>query len=362
MEFASVGAQHPEHRWVKPERRLLSPPDLDKFKNSPVCKEVMVFVLRCSESVTGVPLSAVAAVKLPSDSPVVKIEAFMDELTELVASTPPLQQPMRFGNKAFRTWHDRLVERVPSFLATLLPPDLAGASIELGPYLEGCFGNETRIDYGTGHEAVFVLFLLALFKLRIFVEADFQLVVLRCFAAYLRCVRRLQKDYVLEPAGSHGVWGLDDYHCLLFLWGAAQLRGHPDLDPSSVHNDALLEAHKADWFYLQGISFIKDIKSSAPFAETSPMLNDISALPDWARVHKGMMKLFEGEVLFKFPVIQHFLFGSIISADWEPTPMELGQRPSNGAIPGLGVGMGMMPGMMMSSRPGGLARPSHPQL
>jgi hypothetical protein len=129
-----------------------------------------------------------------------------------------------------------------------------------------------------------------------------------------------------------------------------------------VHNDALLEAHKADWFYLQGVSFIKEIKSSAPFAETSPMLNDISALPDWARVHKGMLKLFEGEVLYKFPVIQHFLFGSIISADWEPTPVELGQRPGNGTMPGLGMGMGLMPGMMMSSRPGGLARPSHPQL
>jgi hypothetical protein len=68
------------------------------------------------------------------------------------------------------------------------------------------------------------------------------------------------------------VWGLDDYHCLVFLFGSAQLSGQTEIKPAEIHDKLILASYSSEYMYLEGISFIRSIKSSAPFAETSPMV------------------------------------------------------------------------------------------
>ena len=67
--------------------------------------------------------------------------------------------------------------------------------------------------------------IVCMHKIGFLQEEDFPAIVLRIFVSYLGVMRRLQTVYMLEPAGSHGVWGLDDYQCLVFYFGAAQMLG-----------------------------------------------------------------------------------------------------------------------------------------
>jgi len=66
---------------------------------------------------------------------------------------------------------------------------------------------------------------VCLYKLRVLRVEDLPAAVLRVFGQYLHLCRKLQTTYWLEPAGSKGVWSLDDYQMLVFLFGSSQLFG-----------------------------------------------------------------------------------------------------------------------------------------
>lgn len=314
------------HEFIVPHRSIIEARDMGAWKTSESGKEVFEFVKRCTESVVGLKRSDILQLEdgTTASAVVTKFVDFMKHMAGKVDEFPPLKQPMRFGNKAFKQWHTCLLTETMTFLEDLLPADMQGAAAELAPYITTAFGNEIRIDYGTGHETGIVIFFLCLFKLRLISESDCSQVVLRGFAEYINTMRRLQTDYLLEPAGSHGAWGLDDYHCLTFLFGSAQLcsqknaaadggDGGEAILPASIHDTDILSEGAADYLYLEGIKFIKFLKTGAPFAETSPILNDISGLSDWKKICAGLLRMYQAEVLNKFPVVQHFLFGTILT-------------------------------------------------
>lgn len=86
--------------------------------------------------------------------------------------------------------------------------------------------------------------------------------------------------------------------------------------------------------YFSAIQFINDVKTG-PFWEHSPVLYDISGIKDgWGKINKGMLKMYAAEVLGKFPVVQHFPFGSMFQwvrdpeATAAPSTFHVKQQPS----------------------------------
>jgi len=150
---------------------------------------------------------------------------------------------------------------------------------------------------------------------------------------YIELVRKLILTYTLEPAGSHGVWGLDDHSFAPYIFGSAQLgppitsptaptplQGSLDSapEPDSITSRPTVAQHKSSNMYYSAIQFIFDVKKG-PFWEHSPILFNISGIKDgWGKINKGMLKMYDAEVLGKFPVVQHFPFGKFFK--WERDP------------------------------------------
>ena len=189
---------------MRPSRALFTPSCVAKFRASSTYREIIGFVKNLGAAAEGHPLSA------PLPDPVSPhVSATLDMLARLkvlVDETPPVEQPMRFGNRAFKTWHASMVEVVTEYMPRIAP---SVAPAELVPYLGESFGNPSRIDYGTGHETMFIMWCAAVAKAGGFVPSDMPALALKVFPLYISVARHLQTTYRLEPAGSHGVWSLD---------------------------------------------------------------------------------------------------------------------------------------------------------
>lgn len=295
-----------------PSRRILSNGDLEVFSKSPTYSLILSFIFSISESCANKKISSIV---LDDQRPIVKtLHEIISSISSLVDANPPADQgASRFGNPAFRGFLDSLSAKLDAYHSLLNLPSQDWIP-EVSTYLTHSFGSYSRIDYGSGHELNFLMWLLCLERLSLLDRDDFPALGLYIFPAYLSLLRRIQSTYYLEPAGSHGVWGLDDYQFLPFLFGSSQLMNHSYITPKGVHNDLLLEEEGDEYLYLNMVRATMASKSVKGLKWTQPMLDDISGAKNWAKVEGGMRRMFVKEVLGKLPVMQHFLFGSLIPA------------------------------------------------
>ncbi|KAJ5695604.1 hypothetical protein N7536_006016 [Penicillium majusculum] len=340
------------YAFIEPSKKIHESQDVSTFLTSKAYTDIMTWILQLNRSMFPLKLAddTIQTWTLNSDAiqysaPVRQLQRLLSKLEDIIQEVPPDTGPRRFGNISFRRWSEVVESRASDLLKECLPADLLDrrssadgttAEMELKSYFLGSWGSGQRLDYGTGHELSFLAFLGGIWKLNGFPNADpgveERAIVVGVIHPYLELIRLLIKTYNLEPAGSHGVWGLDDHSFAPYIFGSAQLSpaindtdltpeegSLPDApDPGGVANAKVVERERQTNLYFSAIGFIYDVKRG-PFWEHSPMLFDISGIrAGWGKINKGMIKMYNAEVLSKFPVVQHFPFGSLFSWDRDP--------------------------------------------
>lgn len=245
-----------------PHRAIFNDVDMKHFMESSTKKEMLSFVEALGKACSTTPSSS-NGVRFDPTAPyadlppsMASLHGSLEEMRRWVDDFPPTTDDatVRFGNPSFRLWHSRLLERSNAIITVMLQardsswtveeaaekgkqaaagtlkPDTDASIQQVSCYLHDAFGHAVRLDYGTGHESSFLVFLLVLSKVKCLGTATtasssssdgndhasampslktLRAVALSIFDQYLKVTRRLQTEYRLEPAGSHGVWGLD---------------------------------------------------------------------------------------------------------------------------------------------------------
>ncbi|KAK3050561.1 Serine/threonine-protein phosphatase 2A activator 1 [Extremus antarcticus] len=363
------------HTFSTPSKKINDGEDLQFFHTSTAYRDLITWLLQLNRSMFSTQDSEGNIQQNRLESPpalsssVQFLQNLVSDLAALIDKAPPDTGPRRFGNVAFRTWFklveeelDQLLDRHLASLLERHEHQRSDLKRELSIYILGSFGSAQRLDYGTGHELSFLAFLGCLWKLHAFEEGEERAVVMGVIHPYLQLIRKLVTTYTLEPAGSHGVWGLDDHSFLPYIFGSAQLG--PAITsasqstpiegslssappPAGVTDKALVAELQSSNMYFAAIQFIYDVKKGL-FWEHSPVLYDVSGIKDgWGKINKGMVKMWVAEVLGKFPVVQHFPFGSLF--EWKQDPDAVRNGVTGGDVHAANqpkAGQGMAPPSM----------------
>lgn len=119
------------------------------------------YLLRLTEAITSTARSAVPPPP-PAPSAIAGMSDLLAALGDLITEIPPGPTTVgRYGNAAFREWHARASGVLPDLVRRVGVIDDADVA-EVVDLLSVCWGNTTRLDYGSGHEAAFLVVLFVL--------------------------------------------------------------------------------------------------------------------------------------------------------------------------------------------------------
>nr|KAF6315232.1 protein phosphatase 2 phosphatase activator [Myotis myotis] len=127
--------------FIIPKKEIHTVPDMGKWKRSQAYADYIGFILTLNEGVKGKKLTFEYKVS----EAIEKLVALLNTLDRWIDETPPMDQPSRFGNKAFRTWYARLDQEAENLVATVVPTHLAAAVPEVAVYLKESVGNSNQL-------------------------------------------------------------------------------------------------------------------------------------------------------------------------------------------------------------------------
>ncbi|KAL0265790.1 UNVERIFIED_CONTAM: hypothetical protein PYX00_011505 [Menopon gallinae] len=198
-----------------------------------------------------------------------RVATLLDSIDQIVANTALEDRRDRFANPAVKKFHAALQS--------------LAIDVDTDVYIKNAFGNAVRLDYGTGHELNFLCFLYTLVQQGLVEMCE----VFTAMCHYFRVVRNLIRKFSIEPAGSHGLWGLDDYQFLPFLLGSSEL-----------HSSACVLDNLKSSCYKEAVDFIKETKGKGgiPIEFVAPKLYSMRNLK-WTDVNVRLFRMYNEDVL-----------------------------------------------------------------
>jgi len=102
-ELTPEQAKWLKHEFVTPTKQIVTEMDIAKLKASAFYQSYLTFLVDLQKAIESKDITVT-----PLNPKFTKLVAWLDTLEVWINEIPPLQQKMRFGNTAYRTWHERL--------------------------------------------------------------------------------------------------------------------------------------------------------------------------------------------------------------------------------------------------------------